>query len=89
MSTLLGPEGTAVGRLPGREAGGWWLLLLTRAAGEVAPKGAGELRDRRLLENCTVDASIFVKHEACLWVILLFGGWPGCVTVVSAILLLS
>jgi len=32
----------------------------------------GELRDRRLLENCTVDASIFVKHEACLLVAL---GW--------------
>ena len=34
MSTLLGPEGTAVGRPPGREAGGWWwLLLLMRAVG--------------------------------------------------------
>ena len=45
--------------------------------GLIAPRGAGGLRDRRLLENCTVDASIFVKHEACLGVILLSRGGPG------------
>ncbi len=63
---------------------------MVRAVARSHAWGVGELRDRRLLENCTVDASIFVKHEACLGVILLFGGVArGCATVVSAILLLS
>jgi hypothetical protein len=53
------------------------LLLLMRAVRELMPVGVGEVRDRRLLENCTVDASIFVKHEACLQ------GVPGRVVVPS------
>jgi hypothetical protein len=75
MSTLLGPEGTVVAACPGGVWtellapgpvpwwGGWWSLLRT-GRGEVAPLGVAKVRDRRLLENCTVDASIFVQSRS-------------------------
>ncbi len=71
-------------------SGGWvWVVVVALRCGPQTRPGVspGKVRDRRLLENCTVDASIFVKHEACLLVAHVVA--VRCVTVVSAILLLS
>lgn len=53
LSTLLGPE------VAGRS--GRALIAGRRELTGRFPGGGG--RDRRLLENCTVDASIFMKHD--------------------------